>query len=244
MMEQQSIFDQVEKNVDRLVQEHVSWSACATPEQMEKARLGKPELLFGEDDFIPAPWLSNLQGKRVLCLAGAGGLQGPLLAAAGAHVTVLDLSTQMLAHDRAMALQWKLSMNIRRGNMCDLSCFEEASFDLVINPPSLFYVPDVVPVFHQVHRVLRPGGSFILCSSSPIAYVCEYDEDRKQYIACNRMPYRSQEHASQGDWVEYGHTMESYLGGLIGAGFVITGYKEKQMDDLTELYFLVKADKS
>lgn len=39
----------------------------------------------------------------MLCLAGAGGLQAPLLACAGAEVTVLDLSERMLDKDRAVA---------------------------------------------------------------------------------------------------------------------------------------------
>ena len=40
-----------------------------------------------------------------LCLAGAGGLQGPLLACAGAEVTVLDLSRRMLDKDREIAMR-------------------------------------------------------------------------------------------------------------------------------------------
>lgn len=37
--------------------------------------------------------------------------------------------------------------------------------------------------------------------------------------------------------------MESYLGGQIAAGFVITGYREYQMEDITELYFITKGEK-
>ena len=57
------------------------------------------------------------------------------------------------------------------------------------------------------------------------------------------MPYSSQEHDDQGDWIEYGHTMESYLGGQIAAGFVITGYLEHQTEDITELYFVTRSEK-
>ena len=101
--------------------------------------------------------------------------------------------------------------------------FEDGSFDLVLNPPSLFYVPDVMPVFREVYRVLKSGGSFIMISMAPIAYVCDYDEALGCYKAVNRMPYRSTDHADQGDWVEYGHTMESYIGGQLECGFVLTG---------------------
>src|SRR5688572_14322150 len=46
-------------------------------------------------------WLGeNIAGKRVLCLAAGGGRQSALYAAAGATVTVVDLSPAMLALDR------------------------------------------------------------------------------------------------------------------------------------------------
>ena len=237
------VFDQVQRNIDRLVEENVNWSAAATPEQLREAREGRMVMPFGVDGVIPADWLGEMKGKRVLCLAGAGGLQGPLLACAGAEVTVLDLSERMLDRDRAVAAREGLDMRIEQGNMCDLSRFADASFDLVFNPPSLFYVPDVQPVFREVQRVLAPGGTFIMISSNPIAYVCDWDSAMQCYKAVNRMPYSAQEHDDQGDWVEYGHTMESYLGGLIAAGFVITGYLENQAEDITELYFAVKGEK-
>lgn len=237
------IFDQVERNIDRLVESGVNWSACATPQQLQQARNGRLELMFGSDQAIPPEWLGDLNGKKALCLAGAGGLQAPLLACAGAEVTVLDLSERMLDKDREIAARENLAITIEHGNMCDLSRFAEDSFDLVLNPPSLFYVPDVMPVFREVYRVLKKGGSFIMSSSNPIAYVCDYDAEQGCYKAINRMPYRSTDHADQGDWVEYGHTMESYIGGQLKCGFVLTDYVEHQMEDITELYFITKAVK-
>jgi len=239
----QDIYSRVEQNIDRLVENDVNWSACATPEQLQQAREGNLTLTFGVDGVIPSPWFGDLKGKKVLCLAGAGGLQAPLLACAGADATVIDLSERMLDKDHEIAARENLPIRIEHGNMCDLSRFADASFDLVLNPPSLCYVPDVNPVFREVYRVLKPGGTFIMISMNPIAYVCDWDENARCYKAVNRMPYNSAEHDGQGDWVEYGHTMESYLGGQIAAGFVITGYLENQTEDITELYFATKGEK-
>jgi SAM-dependent methyltransferase len=237
------ICKQVEKNINELVEEQVGWSACATDEQLENARNGKLELNL--DIAVPREWISDIKGKDVLCLAGAGGLQTPLLSCAGASVTVIDISEKMLEKDYMVAKANNLDIRIEHGNMCDLSRFADGSFDYVINPPSLFYVPDVMPVFKECYRVLRKGGILILGAPNPIAYICDYVEDENggYYKAVNRMPYRSTDFADQKGWVEYGHTMGDYIGGLIACGFVITGYVEHQNEDITDLPFITKADK-
>ncbi len=239
------IFKQVEHNINSLVEKQVWWASCASAEQMQNARDGKIELKLGINKTVPSEWIAGIKGKDVLCLAGAGGLQAPILACAGANVTVIDISEKMLEKDRVIARDNDLNIRIEHGNMCDLSRFSDNSFDYIINPASLLYVPDVMPVFKECYRVLRQGGSLILAAPNPIAYVCDYVEDKKgaYYKAVNRMPYRSTDYADQGDWIEYGHTMEAYIGGQISCGFVISGYVEEQMDDITELNFMTKADK-
>ncbi|MBQ8316130.1 MAG: class I SAM-dependent methyltransferase, partial [Lachnospiraceae bacterium] len=237
-------YEKVEKNINALVESNVNWSACATPEEMQKAREGQLSLKFFDKE-IPTEWLKDINGKKVLCLAGAGGLQAPLLACAGAEVTVLDLSEKMLEKDRNIANTEHLNIRIEKGNMCDLSRFSDDSFDYIVNPTSLMYVPDVRPVFKECYRVLKAGGIFIMAAPNPINYMCDFvnDENGGYYKAVNRMPYCSSDFDEMGDWVEYGHTMEDYIGGQIECGFVINGYVECQLEDITELHFLTRAVK-
>ncbi len=138
-----NIFEQVEKNIDNLVVNHADWTACATKEQLQDAREGKLKLKFFDKD-VPKEWLKDVKGKKVLCLAGAGGLQAPLFACAGAEVTVIDISNNMLNKDREIARNEKLQIEIVKGNMCDLSMFDSDIFDYIINPPSLMYIPELV----------------------------------------------------------------------------------------------------
>ena len=140
------VFEQVEKNIDNLVLGNADWTASATKEELEASRKGELHLRFWNGE-VPEEWLKNIKGKRVLCLAGAGGLQAPLFACAGAKVTVIDLSGLMLEKDREIAEREKLDIEIVKGNMCDLSRFADESFDLIFNPPSLMYVPDASVVF-------------------------------------------------------------------------------------------------
>ncbi len=238
-----SIFEQVEKNIDSLVRNSVDWTASATKEELEAARNGELHLRFGNRE-VPEEWLRDLEGIRVLCLAGAGGLQAPLFACAGAEVTVLDLSEGMLEKDRQIAEEEKLPVEIIKGNMCDLSRFEDGTFDLIFNPPSLMYVPDVSTVFRECYRVLTAGGELITIAPAPIQYTCDRVEDGQggYYKAVNRMPWCSRDEDDSG-WIEYGHTMEEYLNGMIRSGFVLNGYLESQGEDLTDLWFIARTVK-
>lgn len=239
-----TIYDQVEKNIDSLVENNADWTACATSEQLQEARNGRLNLKFFDKD-VPAEWLSDIKGKKILCLAGAGGLQAPLLACAGADVTVLDLSDKMLEKDRMIAKAENLPISIEKGNMCDLSRFADCTFDYILNPPSLMYVPDIRPVFKECYRVLKNSGTFIMMAPNPLNYVCDFvnDETDGYYKAVNRMPYCSAEHDPESNWIEYGHTLAEYIGEQINCGFVINGYMECQLEDITELHFMTRAVK-
>ena len=90
-----------------------------------------------------------------------GGQQAPILAAAGACVTVFDASDLQLQQDRMVAQRDGLEMQMVQGDMRDLSVFADASFDLVFHPISNLYVPDIQPVWRECFRVLRSGGTLL-----------------------------------------------------------------------------------
>lgn len=237
------IFEQIEKNIDNLVINQADWTACATKSELDAAREGKIILHFWDKE-IPEEWLNDMKGKRVLCLAGAGGLQAPILACAGAKVSVIDISNKMLEKDIEIAKRENLEIKIFKGNMCDLSVFEDGTFDYILNPPSLMYVPDLSVVFKECYRVLAKGGILIIMAPSPNNYLCDWvnDENGGYYKAMHKMPWYSKDH-DDSDWIEYGHSMEAYLGGLIQCGFELNGYIECQREDITELMFMVRGKK-
>jgi len=68
------------------------WTVPVDHQAIEAARGGRLEVLLTDSRAVPAAWFPDLDGADALCLASGGGQQGPLLAAAGANVTVLDNS--------------------------------------------------------------------------------------------------------------------------------------------------------
>jgi len=91
-------------------------------------------------------------------LASGGGQQVPILAAAGANVVSFDLSDAQLATDRMVAEREGLAIRFVRGDMADLSAFEDAGFDLIFHPASNVFVPDVCVVWRECFACCAPGG--------------------------------------------------------------------------------------
>ena len=113
-------------------------------------------------------WLGgNIQGRPLLCLGAGGGKHSVLYAAAGAVVTVVDISPAMLELDREVAAARGLAVRTVEASMEDLGPLANEEFDFVIHPVSTCYVPEVRPVFREVARVTRPQGIYISQHKSP-----------------------------------------------------------------------------
>src|SRR6267142_6536231 len=105
------------------------WTVPASPETVAAARRGEWEVVLTPTRPVPRAWFPPLPGLDVLGLASGGGQQGPILAAAGARVTVLDNSPRQLEQDRTVAGRDGLTLHTVQGDMTVLP-FADASFDL------------------------------------------------------------------------------------------------------------------
>ena len=92
----------------------------------------------------------------------AGGQQSAAFALLGARVTVLDFCTTQLERDQQAAAHYGTEVTAVEGDMRDLSCFADDSFDIVWHAHSLNFIPDPRPVFDEVARVLRADGRYRL----------------------------------------------------------------------------------
>lgn len=178
---------------------------------------------------------SEVEGKKVLCLAGGGGQQSAAFALLGADVTVFDISAEQLERDEEVAGHYDIELKTVQGDMRNLSVFEQDSFDLVYHPYSLNFVPDASQVFAEVARISKPGGTYYFSCANP--FVMGIDQNdwngegyvlKKPYLKNAEITYDDQE------WVydktesepiprpkEFRHTLSDLVNGLISSGFVI-----------------------
>ena len=217
------------------------WTQPVSPERIARARQGDWSVVLTENIPVPRDWFPSLPGAEVLCLASGGGQQGPLLAAAGAHVTVFDNSPRQLAQDRLVAEREGLDLRLVEGDAADLSTFADASFDLVFNPCSTVFMPDVRAVWREAARVLRPGAVLMTGSMNPLFYVFDLNKlDHGILEVAHSIPYADskdlkpeelQDLINQGLPLEFGHSLTDLLGGQLDAGLVITRMYEDYKTD-------------
>ncbi len=214
---------------DRLAEQGAALARPAVDEAF-----GDPRGWLGGARADGRSWLPvRFDGKEVLCLAAGGGKHGPLYAAAGARVTVVDLSPAMLALDRAVARERRLDLEIVEGSMDDLSMFRAGRFDLVIHPVSTCYVPDVAPVFAAVARVTKPGGIYVSQHKSPGSLQATLEpggtgryELRFATAHPEPLPPAPPSRLREAGTQEFIHSLSALLGGICRAGFVIEDMQE------------------
>jgi SAM-dependent methyltransferase len=217
----------------------------ATAEPKERNRLAWNALVAKKHRFTRPPsdesaarqrvsrWLTGIiKDKRMLLLGAGGGSQSVMYARNGALVTVVDLSDEMLELDRQQAARRSLDIKVIQASMDDLSMLEPASFDIVDQPVSTCYVPDVVAVYRQVARVLVPGGLYVSQHKQPTSLQCSIKPGPDGYVLTEPyyrsgpLPPSTGSRIREEGTIEFLHRWEDLIGGLCRCGFVIEDLRE------------------
>jgi SAM-dependent methyltransferase len=221
---------------DAQVEKGDRWTIPVSAETIARARAGDWSIVLTPQKPVPRAWFPPLADLPTLCLASSGGQQAPVLAAAGASVTVLDNSPRQLAQDRAVAERDGLAITTIEGDMRDLSALADQSFGLIVHAASNLFVPDVLPVWREAFRVLRPGGVLITGFCNPVMFLFDYERSKAgELVVRHRIPYSDltslddaerQRFIDRSEPLVFGHTLEDQIGGQLAAGFVLTGFYE------------------
>lgn len=218
---------------DQLVGQGDRWTIPVTPEEIARARCGDWQIVLTPEKPVPQDWFPDFtQAKsRVLCLAGSGGQQAPILAAAGAEVTVLDNSSEQLGQDRLVADRDGLKIDLVQGDMADLSAFPNEHFDLIVHPCSNCFVPDVRPVWREASRVLKVGGELLSGFISPVFFIFDsHAMEEGRFEVRHSIPYsdlrdltedQRQQFIDTGEAFCFGHSLSDQIGGQMAAGLMI-----------------------
>jgi SAM-dependent methyltransferase len=228
---------------NRQVESGNIWTLPVGPELIERARGGDWSVVLTPTKQVPRDWFpSDLEGKDIICRASGGGQQGPILAAAGAAVTVYDASPLQLAQDRLVARRESLALRTVEGDMADLSAFDDATFDLIFHPCSNCFAPKIRPVWQEASRVLRPGAVLLAGFNNPLRFLFPDEHyENGDLTAKHGVPWDDSRDlppdelkrtVDAGEMLQFGHTLTDQIGGQLAAGFVVSGFYEDNYGDL------------
>jgi len=222
---------------DQQVTDHNRWTVPVDDTTIDNARKGDWNIVLTPIKPVPSDWFCKT-GTEVLCLASGGGQQGPVLAAAGYHVTVFDISEKQLEQDRLMSEKHNLGIKTIQGDMVNLSAFKNNSFDMIVNPCSLGFIPDILPVFREVARVLKPGGIFMTGFTNPVYYLFDvklveqgifrlkYTQPYGDIFSLDKKELSM--FTDKNEPLVFGHSLEAYLNGQLKSGLSLTALFEDQ----------------
>ncbi len=222
--------------------EQSPWVQPVDSATIANARTGNWEVILTPSKNVPKNWFGDIRGKRVLCLASAGGQQAPILAAAGAIVTSFDNSSAQLAKDKLVADRDGLTIEVRQGDMADFSCFDGATFDLIFHPVSNVFSQTIRPVWQHSARVLVPGGRLLSGFMNPDFFLFDHYDIEAGGALEVRFPIPNADidlldqaelakRKTEGVALEFSHSLDDQIAGQIDAGFLIAGFYEDKWDD-------------
>lgn len=234
------------------------WTVPVSSEEVELARNGEYKILIGPTKYVPKEWIGDVKGKNLLCLASGGGQQGPILSALGANVVVFDNSSEQLSKDAFVAKRDNLDIKLEKGDMRDLSRFSDETFDIIYHPISNCFIDNVEILWKECYRVLKKGGVLIAGFCNPLVYIFDlYEWENNNLVVKHSIPYSDIEHLPKDqleerinnkDTLEFGHSLQSQIGGQIDAGFAIVGFFEDKLghgllDEYIDTYIATRAVK-
>ncbi len=126
---------------------------------------GDPNPLVALEQPLVAGLLGDVRGLAVLDLGCGTGRHSLPLAAAGAVVTAVDFSEEMLA--RALAKPGADHVTFRCHDLHRPLPFADGSFERVVCGLVVDHIRDLAGLFAEVRRVLRPGGFAVVSTVHP-----------------------------------------------------------------------------
>jgi 2-polyprenyl-3-methyl-5-hydroxy-6-metoxy-1,4-benzoquinol methylase len=178
---------------------------------------GEPNPLIILEEPLVLELIGDVAGMDVLDVACGTGRYALRLAEAGARVSGVDATPEMLTCARQTAQERGLALDLCDGDLRALP-FGDESFDVAVCALALCHVPDLRPVMAEFARVLRPGGRVVISDFHPfcllIGWRTAFDRPEARY------------------WIEnHLNLTEDYAGALLAGGFALTALRESVVDE-------------
>jgi SAM-dependent methyltransferase len=198
--------------------------------------------VFNNPSFFA--FLPPLAGLEVVDFGCGEGSNTRELARMGARLTGIDLSPAMIAEARAAEAREPLGITYRVASFTDLADLPPARFDAAVSTMAMMDAPDFAAAAREAFRILKPGGFFAFSvlhpcfvtpslrwlrdeAGSETGLVVGRYFDEVSFVERWRFSKDPEaERFPEFEVPRFPRTLETYVGGLLAAGFRLTGLKE------------------
>lgn len=186
---------------------------------------------WGRRFVLDAPMLTRVTGRgfrRAVDIGCGEGRLCRMMQAAGLTTIGIDPTATLI--EQARRLDPDGDYRIAGAEALDL---DDGSMDLAVAYLSLIDIPDLPRAIAEAHRVLRPGGHFLIANShcfntaaEPQGWTHEPDGSRR-FCIDHYLDERPVLVEWRGIRIQNWHRpLQSYLGGLLAAGFELRHFAE------------------
>jgi ubiquinone/menaquinone biosynthesis C-methylase UbiE len=181
--------------------------------------------------------IGPIQGQQLCDLACGQGYVARALAQQGAHVTGIDLSSELIAIALRDEASDPLGITYLVDDATTLTTLTDACFDGVVCNLALMDIPDLEVTFRSVWRILRPAGWFVFAITHPCfaAPHAEWRTSPDGVISREIFTYLTEgfwrstnPKGVRGQVGAYHRTLTTYLNTLIQTGFALERTAEPQ----------------
>ena len=215
--------------IDSWIKEGWEWGRPISHDAFKKAQQGSWDVLLTPTKPVPKSWFLPFPQCNILGLASGGGQQMPIFTALGANCTVMDYSHKQLESEKMVADREGYTITTVRADMTQSFPFGAETFDLIFHPVANCYVETVLPIWHECFRVLKKGGVLLAGMDIGINYIFDDSES----VLTHKLPYNPltddallQKCLEKNEGIQFSHTIEEQLGGLLQAGFTLKNLYE------------------
>jgi SAM-dependent methyltransferase len=133
------------------------------------------DISFGLSDALAhaAQRLSAQPNEHILDVATGTGWSARNVSRAGAHVSAVDISSELLEAAKELSGHVRPSINFQLGDAEQLP-FPDASFDGVISTFGVIFAQDQQQAARELGRVMRKGGRLVLATWRPEGSVAKF----------------------------------------------------------------------
>ncbi|KAA1191458.1 class I SAM-dependent methyltransferase [Paenibacillus sp. B2(2019)] len=190
--------------------------------------------------------MGSVENKKVLDAGCGEGYLSRMLAKAGASVTGVDYSQNMITIAKSKSPE-ELKINFHHGNCEDLSFLQNESYDLIVSNMVIHDLSDYEMAIHEMYRLLVDGGTFIFsilhpCFVTPGSGWVKSDTGEKLYWKVDNYFYEGTYNQNfpidqEEKFLIFHRTLSSYVNTIVRTGFQINEMIEpKPSAEMLEKY--------